>query len=799
MNKTLFAYTLPLFLLTGSIAPVCAHQPSIEAYEHKRVAAIEVEMETASSEKQFNQSQILNMLKTKVGDPFSQNTFDQDLKDLSEEYDRAIPYITMKNGELYIKIKVWQKPMIQNIKWEGNHHVGTSKLQKELGIKAHTNFNRDDFNRAFNKVKEFYIKKGFFEAHLQYTVRPIRDTNKVDVVIHVEEGRSGHVEKIDFEGFTKPEESDLMDLINTKKYNFFTSWLTGRGKYHEEALDHDKMIILDFLQNRGYADAKVDIEVSHSEESGRIIILVKADRGEVFHIGGVTFSGNALYSNTEIEDALLIHKGDIYSPEEIRETVQSIKNLYGKKGYIEANIHYELNLSRNEPMYNVHYDIEENEQYKIGLIRVLGNKSTNTNVILRESLLVPGEVFDSRKLKATENRLEAVGYFKSVNVYSVRAPDDRSLGANYRDVVIEVNETSTGSISLFFGFSSMNRVFGGLDITENNFDLSGLWKCWTDGASAFRGAGEYAHVKASIGSNEQSYVLSWLTPYLNDSRWQFGFDVGYSLSKLESKDYDTKKIFLNLNATYPLTRFVAWGLSGRISNAIVNVDKNKIDAEQATKQERNSGLVVGFGGNLSYNSTNSSYKASRGLRSTLIGELAGIRRHSSQDRIFPFVKTAWVNSYYYPVYSKGTLKFRADVRYTFPLGDGTPDLLPISERYFLGGETSVRGFRTYTLGPKFKEPNGSTSDDPVGGVSSHLASVEYLQNIIKPVDLFVFFDGGAISINRFDMGNFRMSYGGGIRLEVSRNMPVTIGYGIPINPGKHDEEQRFFFAMGAQW
>ncbi len=153
-----------------------------------------------------------------------------------------------------------------------------------------------------------------------------------------------------------------------------------------------------------------------------------------------------------------------------------MKDLYGQKGYIDASVQFETSLKEDEPIFDVDYMIDEGQQYKIGLIHIFGNSSTENNVILRESLLVPGETFDSRKLKATQQRLESVGYFKTVNVYAVRTPDDAALGDNYRDVYIEVEETSTGNVSLFMGFSSMDDVFGGLDLTERNFHIANIGK-----------------------------------------------------------------------------------------------------------------------------------------------------------------------------------------------------------------------------------------------------------------------------------------------------------------------------------
>ena len=57
-------------------------------------------------------------------------------------------------------------------------------------------------------------------------------------------------------------------------------------------------------------------------------------------------------------------------------------------------------------------------------------------------------------------RLEAMGYFKSVNVYPVKTTADQELGENYRDVIIEVEEATTGSLSRFFGFGTLKNLFG---------------------------------------------------------------------------------------------------------------------------------------------------------------------------------------------------------------------------------------------------------------------------------------------------------------------------------------------------
>lgn len=788
MNKKVLVAIAPLLFLAAPMKPIFAALPSSEVYENKQVRKITVVMENLPRGATFNQERVLSKLRTKAGDPFSQLTFDQDLKTLSDEYDRAVPTVETSQGEVYITIKLWQKPMIRAVTWSGNSKVKTRSLQRELGIKAHTVFNREEFNRAFTKVKEYYMKKGYFDSQLEYKLIPYPNTNEVDIEITVHEGNSGHIKKICFNGFSKKEESAILNLMTTKKYNFFTSWLTGTGNYHEEALEHDKLVIVNYLQNEGYADAQVNIQLKESKE-GRLEIYISANKGEIYKFGEINVSGNELLTEEQIEQVMIIKDGSTFSPEKLRDSIDNIKDLYGKDGYIETDINYSLHLSRTVPVYNVDIRITEGEQFKIGLIRVLGNVSTNKNVILRESLLVPGEVFDSRRLKVTQMRLEAMGYFKSVNVYPVKTPEDQELGENYRDVIIEVEETTTGSLSLFFGFSTIENIFGGLDLAENNFDHRGLRNFWK-GLSNLRGAGEYAHARVQIGKKQQSYTVAWMDPYFRDSLWRFGIDLNYSKTGIQSDDYHVNSFGGSLFGSYPLTSYWTYGWKYRVRNSNTHVRKHKIANEEAQKELQNSGWVTGISSSLAFDSIDNAFKPHRGFRSSVELELAGVRRHEKDHKIFPFFKVAYLNNYYYPVWRKGTLKLKWEFRFACPFGNGKPDLLPLNERYFLGGETTVRGYAPYIIGPHFRKPavapdkKGPEKDDPMGGVSSTLLSIEYNQTIFKMLDLFTFVDGGSISMKRFDIPDLRMSYGFGARIELGNRVPITLGWGFPINQQK---------------
>ena len=832
MNKLVYRVAAALCMGAMLDAPILlAASAVVETFENKTVAKITLIMESQNCP--FDPASLKSRMSTKQGDPFHQLTLDNDLKMLAEEYDRVEPSLEVVGGQVYITVRLWQKPAIKRIEWQGNKKIKTSTLNKELGVKPGEVFDRDTFNKGFMKIKELYVKKGYFEVQGSYRIVPQSNSNDIVVQINIKEGRSGRIGKIEFQGFTHDEEKAIMRKMASKKYNFLISWVTGQGIYREDMIEHDKMIIVNYLQNEGYADAKVCITQEEDPvDPSRLIVVITADRGESFEFGEIGFCGNTLYSDSQVRDIFTIHEGEKYSPDALRATVQNIKDLYGQRGYIDTNVSYQLYLLPNEPVYNVQFDIEEGEQYRVGLVRVLGNVSTETRVILHQSNLVPGEVFDSNKLKATENRLLSTGYFKAVNVYPVKSSYDSELGPNYRDVIIEVEETTTGNVSLFFGASSVDNVFGGLDISENNFNHKGLTRFWKDGLSSLRGGGELASAKIQIGKKTRSYTINWMEPHFRDTNWRVGFDLNYTHSTVISDNFDIDTGGGTLFASYPLSGYWTATLKWRLRNSVIDIstdppkipsaktnssgqitNQKEIDEatrnEQAwkdaqTQQERNSGLVMGVGGTFTFDSTDQPYKPRMGARSIIEAEVCGVRRHSSDDRYFPFIKGAYLNTVYHPIGKRGIFKARGDVRVLDTFGVGTAALLPFPERYVMGGENSVRGYEQFSIGPLFPGEEEKTSDkdiDPFGGATSMLLSVEYLHEIIPPfLDLFIFIDGGSADLKPWRFGTLRTSAGGGARIDIGNRVPFLFGYGFPLNPENRKLQQKgFFFSMGGQF
>lgn len=769
-------------------------------FENHRIEKIDVIVHTPSESTSDSQA-ILTRMKTKKGNLFSQSEFDNDLKALAKDFDRVEPHMDIVNDSILINLDLWPKPIIRTIQWNGNKAIDNKDLQKELGIAQCTVFDRQEFNQAFHKLKAYYIKEGFFESQLDYSITLDESTNEVDIEICICEGRSGWIHRIVLCNFTEREEADILNLMVTKKFNLALSWYNHQGTYNEDAIQQDRFVILNYLQNKGYADAKVDVRIDEIEKKGcrRIIVNIIADRGQKYRFGKLTFNGNTLLDDECIKGLFIIREGAPFSPERIHKTVENITDVYGARGYIDTIVDYEPSLCEEGCVYDVNFTIEEGSLYRVGLIKVFGNTCTQTPVILHETLLIPGEVFNIVKLKRTEERLRNIGYFKNVNVYAVKTSDSSSLGQNYRDVYIEVEETGTGNANVFLTFNSNGaEVSGGISITERNFNYKGLGHLGSEGLAGLRGGGEYLNAIANIGMKSTSYGLSWTKPFFMDTPWVVGFDVTKTNTRYISSDYDLDTIGINVHAHYNINQFMRAGWHYRITYGKVELSSEGEEINTLRRESHIHGLICGTGPTFMYDSTNHPIRPTEGFRSRFEMEYAGLGGDHQ------FLKLGYLNNYYLGINPEGVLRFRMDLRFIQTLGSTHYRSLPLDERLFLGGDDTVRGYRPYRIGPQYMRKNAQgknvSTHVPRGGLSLQLYSIEYGHRLGTIGELFTFIDAGHLSKNIWHFGRLSVSTGLGTRLKLMDCLPpVVVGMGFPINPRNRSEVKKFFISFGGDF
>lgn len=789
MKKFIFPVLLTFmtFLSANNVA---------DTFEKTKVEEITVDVTNAPPSDQDADVKVLMEMRLKPGDTFSQIEFDKDLKELAEKYQVVDPVITKKGDKLYIHLNVSLRPTITKFSVEGSEAYSAKKILSKGELEAPMEYNRGKFYQSITDIRDFLIKKGYFKADVTYKIEEIPGTSEAIAHIYVDQGPLGHIHNIDFVGFTKKERSAVYGMIKSSTYNILTNWFTGSGVLKDQDVERDAQVITHYIQNEGYIDAKVSIEIN-DDEKDHLTLLIKLDRGELYHVGKVKVTGNTLESQKAIDEAVNLEEGAVFSNEKVQATQERLRSLYTSKGYLDTNVSYEL-IPAKSHTYNIVYNVEESDKYKVGLIVVSGNKRTNNNVIYNNINITPGETFDTNKMKETQMRLQSTGYFKNVNVYAVKAEETHSPDSEYRNVVVEVEENRTASFHLSAGANSTSNIFGEVSFRETNFDITGFKNAWSEGFKAFRGGGEFMDVKAMVAEKVQSATISWINPYINDSLWRFGVDTEVKKDSTIA-DYDLYSVAGGLNLTYPINQYFSAGIKSRLKNSIIVLDD--VNAKIKEDQARNNGIVTGAGPVFNYNSTDHPFTPRRGLKSSFEAELATLIRDHENIQDFPYMRFNYLNSYYVPLWNNATFKIRGDVGFIQPLwsGFGGNDF-PLTEKFFLGGVATLRGYAPGQVGPYYE------IGDPTGGLSTQLLSVELNQKIIQPLDVFGFFDGGAITQSPFDMGKFYMSAGVGIRLNIGQPMPFMIGYGWPINPdnikdkyGNNPQVQNVFFSMAGQF
>lgn len=773
-----------IFLLILSCWSISAFASDFEPenIEGKEIEKVQVLIESTNQSPTIDE-QITRSFRSKARNKFSQVNLNSDLRKLELKYDKVEPSFELIDGKIQIIIRVWEGPPIEKIEWEGNREISTSRLEKILSIQPGTAFNRTIFNAHFRNLENYYFKKGYYKVGLQYEIKKDQDTGEAFIQIYINEREKGIISQIIFEGVNDQEEKAIHLGMETKEESILSA-LNGDGIFYPDKIAHDKHFITSFFQSRGYANPEVSLEIDPLKaEEGKLRLIIKVNKGELFHFGKIEFTGNALLTNEQIESKIKIYEGEVCSLENVKKINNAIQMLYGSFGYKYALVRPELDWVIDKKICNVKFQINEGGIYKIGSIYVEGANLTQKRRILRQSLLHPGEIFDLSKMQQMQTNLKETGYFTSVDIYTAQPAIDKEEENNITDIYISVEEAPTASASLSVGFISDIGASAAIELKENNFNIAGIPRIFSEGISALRGGGESICMNATFGSKQRVYTLSWSDPQFNDSKWEVGFGVNKSHSGVESDSYHIDTTEFSTFASYPLNPYWTFQTDYRLNSSRFFSRSNLI------KDDVRSGLVSAGKALLIFDSVKSDRQSRNGMNSIFESEYAGLGGN------YTFIKLGQFNTFYKTAIPKGIFKARLNLRYIVPVFKlSNADDIPISERFFLGGSSNVRGFKDYQIGPKLAD-----TKEPAGGISSTFISLEYLQSIVPFVDLFAFCDAGSVCSKIFTTDLLRISAGFGASVTLMGNVAMQIGYGMPIQKAEDDKLEELFFSVGANF
>jgi outer membrane protein insertion porin family len=778
-----------------------------------RVASIVV---TNSGPKVASDELIRANIHVKPGDVYVRASVDKDVLNLyATGFFRNIQVRDQHTEKGVVIIYILEgKFRLTGISFEGNTKFSAAKLQKKLASKIGDPLDEQKLFEDELEIQKTYEKAGYQRTTVKYELSNFDyESGRANVTFKVTETPKIKIVEVDFTGAKAFTEKKLRHVIKTRKHWMF-SWLTRSGVYKEDQFEDDKDTLTDFYRNAGYIDFEIkEVKITNPTERTMKIEFVISE-GNQYKVGSVSFNGNKLFTTDQIiaslkkrhvESRSKAKIGDhgleddvsmTFTPPALEHDIKGVEDFYGAKGYINVrqgdHLHIERIPNTETGTMDLAYDIDEGEKVYIEKILIKGNIKTKDKVIRRELAVFPGDVFDMVRVNLSKSRLEDLNYFEKVDV----KPSGTDV-PNHDDLIVGVDEKSTGNFTFGAGFNTVESIFGYAEVSQANFDLFN--------PPYFTGGGQKFRLRVQLGTELQDYLLSFEEPWFMNRHLRLFVDLYRQVINFASLDslYNVTRTGTRIRLERALgSENLQGGIGYTLEQVgIVNVSTN---APNTILNQSGYTFLNRFSTSITYDTRNNYELANKGQLTSLEGQISV----GDQNYYRLELKSSWFFKGFAPGH---VLELSAKGGVTQTVGGGGD--VPFFDRFYLGGQDSLRGFDYNGVGPREVTQDG-TFFEPIGGDTYWFGSAEYTIPIIDRLSFALFYDIGNVSprawsnnglevldsehslpgqiipplgsrpFGSFPAGNtggYSDDVGIGLRLTIPTLGPLRLDYGVPIH------------------
>ena len=768
----------------------------------------------------LSQETLLFYLGIKPGEPLNEPKLDAAIKELwSRRLLDDLQVEAFPDGAgVRLKVKVKERPILRSVEYVGLKRLSRTDIDDRLARESvDTNegqpLDRGELERMRAVIQEMYQEKGYRFALVEVRYEEV-DKGEVRATLTVDEGDKVRIGDIDFEGNEVFGDLRLRWIMKKTKEAGPISRFMKKDIYNPANLEEDIKKIKDLYRSAGYKNVLVGeprIEVVNEGEKRRLAVIVPIDEGERWKFGEITVDGNLKYKAETLLSLVPLRDGGWLRSDDIDKLVEQIKQAYDNSGYIFARVDTEL-IERDDFIADVVVHIAENDQFKIGRIEFEGNTSTRDKVLRRELRVHEGLFVNLGGVKNSVFKINQLGFFK------LDEGDPVKFDAN--------NEKQT--VDLGFKGKEDNRTE--LQFGAGYSDFQGFFGQFAFRTFNFLGRGETVGFSLETGQQRDLFDVSYLIPWFLDRPQSMGFTASRAQTEFTIGSDTFRRASLGGDITYGRSFGLFQTASLRYNRARFEDEvRSRTDAGEVVTQEfvRDNSSIQPF---WLYNSVDNRFEPTRGQRLRAAIEYAGGPLGGSNYFIRPELALTFFQPVTrYPV--RTVVGLNVEAGYIDPFGTITNDqgvevdrtLSPL-ERYFLGGENSVRGHRYRSIA--VRDSRGNLVVDPefsalsgvnLGGSKYLQINAEYHVLLGGPFRMILYADGGNVYgdftelvdpsmpmgptrrvSQNYDFSSLRWTAGAELRILLPVfGAPLRFIYAYNLDELPNDQFDSFRFSIGA--
>ena len=422
----------------------------------------------------------------------------------------------VKRNTVVINFSVKEKPVVSRIFITGNKQIRTTEIKDTLSAKEKDIFVPGKLPIDERSIRDHYLEKGFTNVKVSSSTK---ETAKgIEITFKIEEGRSTVIAHINFSGNKIISAKTLKKKLKLKEVG-----IINKGAFQESMLETDRQAILAYYANEGYIDADVvDItqstEINEKKERDELTITFIISEGSQYTFEGVSFVGNKIFKDEELQTKFRLKKGSIFNQTKFNEGLMAVADLYYENGYTSNRFQQVPEKDAEKKTISYQFMIVENVRSHVENVIIKGNTKTKDNVIRREVPIESGDIFSKAKITTGLRNLYNLQYFSAVVPDVIPGSEE-----NLVDLVISVEEQSTTSIEFGVTFSGVS------DPDDLPFALFVKWQ-----DSNVRGTGRSLSASSTIATDTQSVSLGYGTNWFKDLPISTSISTEFSHSNLSA-------------------------------------------------------------------------------------------------------------------------------------------------------------------------------------------------------------------------------------------------------------------------